>query len=118
MARHTTGDQLLPKPDGHVKLGGAKHLVHRADGPIGTVRWPGQEPQGPGATHQEVWRVQGGSDEAWREHKAAGQSEGELLKAAARALAPEAAKAIVGAVACATQQEADKRAGVRWDPKE
>ena len=46
----TTGDPLLPKPVGTLQEGDKRRVIHSADGPCCTIRWPGDELLGPGAT--------------------------------------------------------------------
>jgi len=129
----STGNPLLPKPAGHITIGGTKHLLHSPDGPAGTARWPGQEPTGPGATLLyipggtqgrvraltpiEVWRIHGGSNEAWEAFRAEGKSDEDLLRAAARALPPESAQTLLRIVSEALEGGAAK-VGVCHDPEE
>ena len=77
----TTGDPYLPRPVGALQEGDVRRVIHSADGPCCTVRWPGEEPSGPGATllhvvgrkggrvrpltAKEVWRIQGGDIQEW-----------------------------------------------------
>ena len=126
-------DPMMPRGIGHIKLDGVKHLIYSADGPIGTVRWPAEGPGGSGGallhipggtggriralTAEEVWAVQGGTPNAWAERISSGETADTLLKDAARSLPIETARAVLGAVAEATQQGSG-RAGGCHDPAE
>ena len=47
---NTTGNRFLPRSIGSIKLGSRKYVIHSSDGPICTVRWPGEPITGAGAT--------------------------------------------------------------------
>ena len=108
---------MLLRPAGHAlpvdrRSGERRLLVHSAEGPSATVRWPGTLPYGPGGllvaqTRQgaaqaralsplEVWRVQGGQDAVWNAAAEAGLSPDLLVREAARACTPKMASALLG----------------------
>ena len=46
---NNNGDSMMPKGAGHITIDGHRYLIYSADGPVGTIRWPGKGICGPGA---------------------------------------------------------------------
>ena len=131
----TSGDRMLPWPVGTIRPLEERRriVVHDPRGPSCSARWPGQEPQGVGATcirqkggtgfgvrpllPREVWGIQGGSSHEWK--LLSPDEERPALQGAVRALPARTAAILISGLEQTRQECQDNtRAGVGHDPLE